>query len=1017
MPACWGSSMTSIKQRLLATTLFAGLGLCIPTIVSAQSQPAPCKPGETRQADGKCAAPKGNQVSEVVVTGSRIRHSEFNSPAPIQVITGEDATLRGISSTGELLQESTIAASATQANGLVATGFVVTGGAGIESISLRGLGANRTLVLVDGRRAGPAGFSGTVGPFDLGVIPPTIIDRVEILKDGASSVYGSDAVAGVVNIITKSRLDGLDLDIRSTQPTAKGGGQEYRASASWGKVFDRGYFNITGDYWEQEPLRLKDRHQLNCTTAYRFSATGQRMDIIDPTTGEPKCEATLSNAIELNATGVVVQPSNLFAGPYPPEAFGPYFSPYVGVQPMPAGYAVTGGTDNFGNPDPATFGYEYNDPRGNDYSLLPLTKRSTIFANGALDLTPSVQAYGQFLFNRRDQNKYGWRQFFPAIAPAFAAPADHNPFQDIAFPLSLVPSNEHDVVDYTRVLGGLRGDFGGMLPGWRWDLWGQYSLSQASYTHDVILDDAAWALGDLTSAYKQTHGANFLGAAGCPGGVTPISHRSCININLFGANELRGLFSPAEEAFLFDQETGHTRYDSAIVEGTANGGLFNLPAGEVKLAVGFQVRRDSLKDTPGPDTLAHNLWGQTTAGVTQGSDTVNELFGELYLPLFKDQPLARDMNLTLSSRYSHYASYGSSSTYKAAFNWAVTPQWRLRTTLGTSFRAPELYELYLAHQTSFAGQSGNDPCFHYSTNPNLSDTIKANCAASGVPSTYPTTGTSSMLVSAGGGKGLLKAESSKSITEGLIWTPTFADLNLIVDYWQIEIDNEVTRFGVHNILYGCYNSPNFPTDPLCSLFTRDMTPGSPTQYQITTINDNYINIAKQKSRGFDVTLGYRHDLPFDLKMHLQQEATFTLSRSSRLFGLTATDNNGRIGFPAFVGNTEMDVHRGPWTFFWNVLEIGDQSEADFTNPISHNPLYPPVNYRKARAEFTAFHDVSVQRNFGQDTAVTLGVRNLFDERPPNVSDSYSSVGNTILESQYMEGFLGREVFFDIAKRF
>ena len=238
--------MIPFKNRLLATTVVAGLALAGPSFAWAQTTPANDEQAQQAQPSGdqsdETKAEEASTVEDVVVTGSRIRRNEFTSSAPIQVITSEQSTLEGLVDTTQILQESSVASGSFQTNNQL-TGFVTTGGPGANSISLRGLGASRTLVLLNGRRVGPAGVQGTVGPVDLNVIPSSIIERVEILKDGASSIYGSDAVAGVINIITKSNLDGAVLDVYANQPFQQGGAQ-YRLSGAWGRTFEIGRAHV-----------------------------------------------------------------------------------------------------------------------------------------------------------------------------------------------------------------------------------------------------------------------------------------------------------------------------------------------------------------------------------------------------------------------------------------------------------------------------------------------------------------------------------------------------------------------------------------------------------------------------------------------------------------------------------------------------------------------------------------------------------------------------------------------------
>ena len=227
-------------------------------------------------------------IDEVVTTGSRIRKDTFSSAAPMDVVLTEAAAAKGINDVATLLQTTTIAAGAPQVTAASTSIFVQSGGLGTSTISLRGLGANRTLVLLNGRRAGPSGVGGSVSGFDLNAIPLTAVERVEVLKDGASSIYGSDAVAGVVNIITK-KTDGATFEAFVAQPS-ESGGEQSRISGSWGKELDRGYFRATVDYNKTEILQRRDRDYFNCEEDYTFdTTTGERADLIDPRTGNYLC--------------------------------------------------------------------------------------------------------------------------------------------------------------------------------------------------------------------------------------------------------------------------------------------------------------------------------------------------------------------------------------------------------------------------------------------------------------------------------------------------------------------------------------------------------------------------------------------------------------------------------------------------------------------------------------------------------------------------------------------------------
>ncbi|HEV8407141.1 MAG TPA: TonB-dependent receptor plug domain-containing protein, partial [Sphingomicrobium sp.] len=238
---------------------------------------------------GGDSAITGNERN-IVVTGTRIRQPEFTSPDPVSLIDPQISKKAGYLDTADMLQSSPIAAGSTQITSALSSNFVTNGGPGSETIDLRGLGPNRTLVLLNGRRAGPAGTRGGVSSFDLNVLPQSIVQRVDILKTGASSIYGSDAVAGVVNLITKTDFNGFEIDGFNSVPT-KAGGEQYSGSVMWGKSSDKGHILIALDYFHQNELARGDRSYLNCPEAYVFrQGSHQRADLIDPRTGKYHCE-------------------------------------------------------------------------------------------------------------------------------------------------------------------------------------------------------------------------------------------------------------------------------------------------------------------------------------------------------------------------------------------------------------------------------------------------------------------------------------------------------------------------------------------------------------------------------------------------------------------------------------------------------------------------------------------------------------------------------------------------------
>ena len=971
----------SLRSVCLGTTILSALASVVvstaPGIALAQDagQDAKAKPAE--------AAPQAavEPIEELVVTGSRIRRSEFASTSPIQVIETENSTLAGITNTSQMIQGSTVAANATQINNFF-TGFVVDGGPGVKTVSLRGLGTQRTLVLLNGKRVGPAGTRGQVGAVDLNTIPYSLLQRTEILKDGASAVYGSDAVGGVVNFITKKNIDGAEARVQFFAPL-EGGNEQMSADYVYGKVVSKGYFNVGLAFEKEQALRYNERDFLSCPQDYVFDpSTGLRLDLIDPATGKFKCQNTLSGRVDNLTRGrSYVYDSAAVAG--------------GGVSGTDlAGLKRVGGV--FANPDITRASAALqptNDPKLGQRMAISPTTNYTAYGSGAYDLTPSIQAYGDIMVSRRESSQENFRQLFPQVS----ASNPNNPFRignpsgylsGIARSVVLLPFNGDQTVDYYRAVAGFKGQLPdiGFLKGWDWDVYAQYSKSHGEYGGNIIYNDRVLA----TTGASACNVALLTTASACPTGGVNYFRPSTVNT---------GVFTPEEAAFLFGYETGSTDYTHQYIEGSISGSLFSVPAGEVKSALGVHLRKEEIDDKPGAQSASGNLWGLTSAGRTAGSDTLKEVFGEVEVPILKGTTLAESLSLNLSGRFSDYDSYGTNSTYKAGFNWQVIPSIRLRYSQGTSFRAPALYELYLGNQTSFLGQSSIDPCINYGEGNN--SILSANCASQGIPADYNAAGTSSALITTGGGAGILDPETAKSKTVGVVWSPSFSTLRVAVDYFDITVEDQVDQFGSGNILDACYSAANFPNNPLCSLFTRDLSPTSTSRFAITAVNDSYINIAQQDQRGLDLTVNYERR--FDaFKLGIESRTTWILDWNFKLFGQDTQRINGRLGSPDFNGYTDVRIDKGDWTYFWNMKYVGKTSDSDYYG----QDVFP--NYRstgkaayyKQQSEMQIVHTLSVRRKYDKWSWI-VGVRNVFDEQPPIVSyGGPSRVGNAALGTSY-----------------
>ena len=985
---------------------------------------------------------EGADVEEIVVTGSRIRRDTFSSAAPMDSVLTETASVRGITDVATMLQTTTVAMGSPQVTAASTGVFVENGGLGTATVSVRGLGPNRTLVLLNGRRAGPSGTKGGVSSFDLNILPLAAIERVEILKDGASSIYGSDAVAGVVNIITK-KTEGATFDAFVSQPE-QSGGEQYRLTGSWGKQFDRGYFRATADYNKQEILKRGDRDFFKCDEDYVFEPgtnLSKRADLIDPRTGEFFCDGTTwghvwvyDYAADVGGAG----DGTTNAGPpvflmqydfngglsgnnVPPLA--PATNPNHMTTP-PGWFPVSRG-------DPLSNSVEDSDhPLHDTTTLMPESEIITLFLEGEYNLTDSVTAYGELLLNRRETKDEGFTQVWTYIYNYDSA--DWGGFDGATFPsdpfsagwtgaqwlspLAISDHNDHTVtIDYTRFVAGLRGEFEStFLQGWNWDLSFQYSKSDGEYVEDQILQDA------LQLPYFRT--------GSCVGQVSPISNRDCVDIQWLDPDFLNGNWPQAYQDYIYDVSTGNTEYTQWSVEGFVTGDMFEMPAGTVAGAIGFHFRDDEILDTPGAIVLADNAWQADAAGITAGQDETVAVFAEVDMPLLSGIAGFEQLDFNASVRYTDVDSFGSDTTYKVGLNWAINDQFRARSTFGTSFRTPALFELHLADQTSGISARNADPCINWQSNLNLgniSQRVADNCAADGIP--FDHIATVGPTVVTGGGKGVLTAETSEALTFGIVWQPAFADMSISLDYFDILVEDEVDVIGAREIVLGCYESSFFPNEPLCDLFDRD-PPSAALPNAITTIRDSFINVSKQQLRGMDIAAQWITELPGTIgNLTVDTQWTLNFEDTVALFDDTEEDLSGEAGHPETVGNLNFTLNRDAWSFYWGMQYIGETDNfASFgRNTVSYvfgsdSAGGGTIVEIDLTAEDRLYHNLSANYQFDSGWSARLGVANVLDEKPPRMTNQGTGnevdvLGQVAFYSQY--DWLARRFFFNVTKEF
>ena len=999
------------KEALLRSTMIAGLAAASLGAAPTFAQDA----DETEQSD--------NQVDTVVVTGSLLRRSDFTSAAPIQVITAETASLAGLIDTSEILQDSTIAAGSTQINSQFG-GFVINGGLGVNNVSLRGLGAQRTLVLFNGNRLGPAGTQGGVGAVDTNVIPSSIIQRVEILKDGASSIYGSDALAGVINVITRTEIEAPELSVSASLPF-ESGGESYNINGVIGRSFDRGYITASAEYNRFEALKRGDRDYLNCPEDYVFDvATGQRYDRIElnPLSsgqGETKCfNIGVTNAIDIFSDTIrrlILDPGSTAPG-------SGYFD----------GFRARGG-NGLGIQNGVALGIQETqttEDRLLEQDILPEDETLSIYLTGEYDLG-FANFYGEFLYNNRQTRRRAFRQFFPWSGnPLFFGngfgsnefaftTANDLGFAAYARPIALIDFNSETDIDYFYGIAGLEGSFGsnlGFLSDWTWDMSLSHSRSEGTYQSDSI--DARNVLDIFDPRTDISHTLDTSGNVVC----SRISDgSSCPAINYFSQDFILGNLTDEEYNFLYETVIGETVFTQTLFRAVTTGELFELPAGPVGAAFGFEYRESEIDDVPGELSLQGNQWGLSSAVETQGTDELYELYAEFEVPLLAGRPFFEELTLSLSGRYFDYDLYDADTVYKLGVNWQINPIVRARSTYGTSYRAPALFELYLGDQTGFQSQTAIDPCIDWGESTNTQ--IRTNCAAEGIPDNYAGVG-SSALVTSSGGAGQLEPETSDAFTVGLVVTPTDINLSLALDYFEIEVEDQVSRLSAAAILGGCYGGNVFPNS-FCDLFDRDTDPNSVSFLSITDVRAQFVNVNAQKTTGLDLTAIYEHDFDFG-QLTINTLATWTFEDFVDLFegadGFETQDFNGWLGEPDLVVDSFVALERGDWTFTWNIDFFSRQSNEfliddddvilrDFAGPEG-----PRDVRRKIHSESFFTHGLSV-RYEAPKWILIGGVTNIFGEEPSAVSTGVDNrLGNGSL-SATQQDLRGRAAFVNFTRQF
>jgi iron complex outermembrane recepter protein len=988
------------KSRLM----IAGSAISVALFVSSPSyaQDAKQSVDATVQPDVQEDAEEGNAI---VVTGSRIRRDTFNSNSPIQVITRDDTTKAGFNSTSDVLQDVAVTGGARQIDNTFG-GFVVQGGPGVNTLSLRGLGATRTLILLNGRRLGPSGTRGSVGATDLNALPNAIVDRIEVLKDGASSIYGSDAVAGVVNIITKSNTNGLTLEGGITIPEV-GAGAQQRLSIVGGYTTDRLNVAVSFEIYNRSNLTLGDVSWAACQTEYlRTDANSPfgSADYKDPRTGSAKCYpsgATGLNGVTVNTIGTSTRaggaggPGNAAIG-----SFNRWRPNSAAAGSVPGWEGVTGGgLTGLGNRDTLSQA-KFTE------SLISPTRNYTGYVQASYDLHAlgNAEVYYDSLFSQRNSAQTGSRQL--SLDYALGSPLIPAELRFSSQAPTLLTGTQRlgvrvftgntsyaeQKVDFLRLGGGIRGDL--PLAGWRYDAYAGYSRSNATYTNELFVTDRLIQSLDVVAS-----GTGF---------VCRNPANGCVAAPAITAAFVGGDWPTAWRKFVELPLTGVTKFEETTFALNFDGPLFQLPYGEVGVSLGAEYRKQSILDRPSLGTQAGLAYNFTSAGVTAGKDNVKEVFGEVEVPLLSGLPFAQELTLNGSARYTDYASYGSDQTYKIGGIWTPISALSFRTTYGTSYRAPALFEQFQSPTSGFLA-SNTDPCDLYGVRDPNSTRYK-NCLADGLPTTFQSI-SSVRSDTVGGAATGLAAETSTNWTVGAIIQPTLSasigNLEFAVDYYDIQVNNGVSQLGAGTILSQCYDDPDFKAGSnggqFCRLITRNLASNG-----ALTVQNGFVNISNDNVRGIDYTLRFTRDIGIG-KFRLNAGVTQYLEQSSKVFPTDPlVDHNGEIYLPKFTGSFSLNYEIKGWNFRYGLTWVDgmDSYDAVGEDPTTSIYQFRTPDYFK--------HDASI--SWGDDRFdITAGVRNLLDKEPPQISGYvYNRLGNSPLYGGY--DFVGRSYFVNVSAK-
>jgi outer membrane receptor protein involved in Fe transport len=1003
-----------------------------------------CTSGEVQTESGVAANPAN--ANAIIVTGSRIKRPNLESPVPITSISQQELTNQGQVSVGDALNDlPALRSTFSQQN----SGRFI-GTAGQNFLDLRGLGTARTLVLVNGRRmitAAPGDFTP-----DVDNIPQDLIDRVDVVTGGESAIYGSDAVAGVVNFVLKRDFEGWRVRGQGGLSTYGDRPVDF-ISTTFGKNFadGRGNLAMNLEYTHAGELRFEDRpgrFAAPCGFEPNPADAGGRNDPLvngDRTNGVPDNIFVCGLRNPFITTGGQIALLT-FSGRG--LAFDPNGNLVI-TPPCDTSYIAFRGTCQSNNPLVGATIDETGD-------LAVGRDRYSASLLGHFDITDALKPFIEGMFVHQVVHQEGQPSFFQGrlnedffgpIVPditcnnGFLTQQNIGLLQQIGFcdrldangdpildangnpildPNAVLPLNrfnvdmgarkEEDTRDTFRVVAGITGDFN---EDWHYELsvnYGHHSADNKERNDLQIADQFGNPAGFALAVDAVAVDANGnIVAPGTPGSTVVCRStltnpgNGCVPIDLFGEGR------PSPAAIAFSNTTSHLFQAASELDflGFMSGDtsqFLNLPGGPIGFSVGAEYRKETAESHADPVSAAGGTFFNAFAPFNPPPFKVTEFFGELNVPILKDLPFAHELTVSGAARRSHYnTSAGNTFTWNANAIYSPVPDLRLRGNYSKSVRVPTLNDLFSPASVNFGFVQ--DPCDSQFivNNPNRA----ANCAALGVPTTVlPGSPCASAATPVGSpfvncvannqtieflsaGNPNLTAETGKSLTLGGVFTPRFLPgFSFSADYFRITVTNLISVLSAQTILNACVDAASINNN-FCPLINPRDQFGLLASPALLSAG---VNFAKQKSRGIDFDLSYRHRVGPG-RLDLRGFATYTLERTD--FTDPRNPNLGNrilseLGDPVFSGTAIAGYTLGHFDLRYTLRYIGSMTDFNYEDNHKFSPgctsatTCPPFNSDRADRFNTGavwYHDIRVGYTVNKYNFY-VGVDNLFNRLPP-----------------------------------